>query len=72
MIVARFVAYLGMCLVVFATLAIGGLGVVKLGEMLGTNDASWAKAVIIAGVLGFAVTLLAGWWDASQDERGGR
>ena len=40
------------------------------GEMLGTNDASWAKAVIIAGVAGMVISLLAGWWDASRG--GGR
>ncbi len=70
MIITRFVAYIGVCLVVFATLAIGGLGLVKMSEMLGTPDAGWAKAVIISGVAGIVVSLLAGWWDASHDGGG--
>jgi hypothetical protein len=69
MIVGRFVAYIGVCMLAFAMLAIAGRGCVKLGEMLSGVDASWAKAVIIAGVLGFVVVLLAGWWDARGGER---
>lgn len=67
MMIGRFVAYLGVCMLAFAMLAIAGMGCVKLGEMLGTNDASWAKAVILAGGLGVVVMLLAGWWDASHE-----
>jgi hypothetical protein len=67
MIIGRFFAYMGICFVVFATLAIGGLGLVKMGEMLGTPDAVYAKGVIVAGVAGMVVSLLAGWWDASHE-----
>jgi hypothetical protein len=67
MMIGRAVAYLGVCMLAFAMLAIAGMGCVKLGEMLAGVDASWAKAVIIAGVLGFVVVLLAGWWDASHE-----
>jgi len=70
MIIGRFLAYAGVMLVAFATLAIAGLGLVKMGEMLSGADAPWAKAVIVAGVLGFVVVLLAGWWDASHDGGG--
>ena len=70
MIIGRFFAYVGICFVVFATFAVGGMGLVKISEMLGTPDAVWAKAVIIAGVLGVTISLLAGWWDASHDGGG--
>ena len=67
MIVARFVAYIGVCLVAFAALAVAGCGLVHLSDMLSVADtAPWAKAVIVAGVAGIVVVALAGWWDASR------
>ncbi len=64
MIIARFIAGLGAFMMAFAGIAVAALGVVRLGEMLDGPGAAYAKGVIIVGVAGVVIVMLAGWWDS--------
>lgn len=65
---ASWATWLGVCLLGFAIAAVGALGCVHLGAMLGAaSTAPYAKAVIIAAGVGVVILMLVAWLDYRED-----
>jgi hypothetical protein len=71
MTLARFVANLGVAMLLAGMIAVMGAGLDKLGEMIESGSALASLAIVCLGG-GLAIAMAAAWWDAGHGgPRGG-